>query len=122
MEEQKRSDQDPAWRRGRYKDWPQLDRVLIKIDGEPVMVPDSAFDGIYGVAFIIVKRQRGAIRLQVTGGDAGAAYDAFFTLHASVKMKGRYQVTERVWRLGEFPDEVWERTTYHNTIWDDPEM
>ena len=122
MEERDNLDQDPAWRKGRYRNWSQIERVLIKVNGEPVMIPDSAFEGIYGVRFIIVKRLNGAIRLQVTGGDAGESYFAFFTLKASKRMKGRYQVAERVWRLGEFPEEVRERTTYYNSNWDNPSM
>ena len=119
---QEEMDQDPAWRRGRYRNWSQVDRVLIEVNGKPVVIPDSAFEDIYGVQFILVTRYHGAIRIQVTGGDAGAAYDAFFTLAASNREKGRYQVAGKKWQLGEFWDEVWEKTTYHNTVWDDPDM
>lgn len=121
-EEQENLDQDAAWRRGRYQNWSQVTRVVIQVNGEAVLIPDSAFDGIYGVSHIRVFRKHGNICFHVTGGDAGESYDAFFTLRASPRVKGHYQMAERVWRHGEFSDEVWEKTTYHNTIWDDPRM
>jgi hypothetical protein len=122
VDEREKLDQDPAWRKDRNWFWSKADRVLIKVNGDPVLVSDSAFEGIYGVAFIIVKRQHGSIRIQVSGGDAGSAFDVFYTVQASKRMKGHYRLTERVRRLGEFPDDVWEKTIYHNTVWDDPYM
>jgi hypothetical protein len=115
-------DQDPAWRADRFKEHDSVGRVLIKVNEEPVWIPQSAFEGIILVHSIQVSRNKRGIRLVIMGGDAGVAYRADYQIVPSIRINGQFRISERVWRLGEFPDAVWERTTYHNTIWDDPDM
>jgi hypothetical protein len=115
-------DQDPAWRADRFKEHASVERVLIKVNEEPVWISQSAFEGIILVHSIRVSRDKRGIRLVIIGGDAGVSYRADYQIVPSTRIRGQFRISERVWRLGEFPDEVWERTTYHNTIWDDPDM
>lgn len=117
---------DPAWRRDSYSvwgTWASLQRVLIEVNANPVRIPRNAFAGMYDVTNIRVSLgSKGSIQLRVDGGDAGESYLVTYRIVPSKRIKGQYRVADRVERVGEFPDEVWERTTYHNTIWDDPNM
>lgn len=121
-EAQEELDQYPGWRRERYKGWSSLVRASFTINGVPVVIPQSALEDIYGVQGIRISRKQGTIILWVSGGDGGESYSAAFKVMPSRRMKGHFQIVERVWRQGEFSSEVFEKTTYHNTIWDDPNM
>lgn len=123
MEEQARVDADSSWLKGRELTiWQSVQRVTIQLNGSPVLIAQSAFEDLYSVSSMSIEEKGGALHLTMSGGDAGGSYLATFKIVHSRRMKGRYQLTERVHRLGEFPDEVWEKTIYRNTIWDDPNM
>lgn len=117
---------DSAWRRDKYSmwgNWASLDRVLIEINAQAVRIPQSAFEGLHDVrAISVTNGSKGIVFLKVIGGDASESYSATYRIEPSRRIKGQYRVAERVERTGEFPDEVWERTVYHNTIWDEPDM
>ena len=49
------------------------------------------------------------------GGDAAGSYVAKFKIKKN-------RLIERIVRMGEFPDDVWEKSTLHNNLWDNGDM
>lgn len=115
-------DQDPAWQREHYSDWAPVKRVLIKVNGHLVDIPQSAFQDLFAISGLTVVQSKGAIELRVGGGDAGDSYSATFKIVQSPRMKSKFRIAERVLRHGEFRDEIWEKTIYQNKLWDDPNL
>ena len=60
-----------------------------------------------------VAEDAGQLVVEIRGGDAAGSYSATFEF--------RKNEMERTVRGGEFPDSVWERTIYHNSIMEDVE-
>lgn len=109
---------DYTWRRDRFQNLPQIRTFQLKLNGNNVVIPQSAFADLYDIKQAKVWSGKAGIFLRVAGGDASASYEATFKIVPSRMKKHLYQVVERTLRQGEFPTEVWERTTYHNTRWD----
>ncbi len=107
-----------SWMKGRENWTKPLRKVQIQIDGVFVLIPQSAFADIFDPVKAKAWKEKNAYVLSVEGGDAAASYEVKFRMLPSRHRKGKYQIVERLWRHGEFPTEVWERTTYHNTRWD----
>lgn len=123
IEEQAKVDADSSWLKGRdLTIWQSIRRVTIQLNGSPVVIPQSAFEDIYSVSSMSIEEKGGVILLTMSGGDAGGSYLATFKIIPSRRTRGRFRLSERIHRHGEFPDEVWEKTTYRNAIWDDPNM
>ncbi|GEM_PF-6733952 len=107
-----------SWMKDRENGFNPLAKVQIQINGVFVLIPQSAFADIFDPTKAKAWKEKNAYVLAVEGGDAAASYQVKFRILPSRHRKGQYQIVERVWRHGEFPTEVWERTTYHNTRWD----
>ena len=122
LEEIEKKGQDPAWRRDYYSGWAPVKRVLIKVNSNAVDIPQSSFQDLYAVSSMEMFERKGSLYLLIGGGDAGESYSATFRIISSARVKGKFRLSERILRHGEFPDEVWEKTIYQNTIWDDPNM
>jgi len=55
-----------------------------------------------------ITEEEGNLVLNLRGGDAAGSYRARFLF-------GEYEI-ERMVRGGEFPNSLWERTVYHNSL------
>ena len=72
-------------------------------------MPLSAYSDLSEVSELSLTWSGTQAALKLTGGDAAFAYDA-------VLLFDRSQLKSREVRSGEFPDEYWERTTYHEAL------
>ena len=87
----------------------------ININGEKVYLPKKAYFDLCHLSAIKIDEKDGNIFLHVRGGDAAGSYRAKFTFRKN-------KLEERIVRMGEFPDQVWEKITFHNEIWDNEKM
>lgn len=72
------------------------------------VVPRSAYPDLTAVdSLTVIKTKRGC-EIQISGGDASTSYDAVISVHGE-------DVTKRVVRAGEFPDNWFETTIYVST-------
>lgn len=83
-----------------------LSRITGTHKGKPLFIPPSAYAGIAVVDETGVSLTKGGCILTLSGADAGSAYTMKLYLHGN-------RVTQRIVRLGEFPDDIWEKTTYY---------
>jgi len=99
-----------------------IDLVVMKINGQGVLIPNSAFSDLGSVKSAKVHQSKNAIFVTVACGEGGDSMTATFKVEQSKRLPGRYQVIERTLRAGGFEDDVWEQTIYHNNVWDNPDL
>jgi hypothetical protein len=96
--------------------------VLVTVNGSSVMIPNSAFSDLASVKVIKAKKYKSWIVLTVVCGEGGDSSTVEFKIEQSKRAPGKYQITERTLRANGFRDDVWERTVYHNNMWDNPDL
>jgi len=105
---------NPNWVKLRFASFGEVESVQITVNDEPVIIPQSAFSDLYAIYSCKISEESGCALLSIVGGDAGNGYTAQFKI---IECKGKepfYRISERVWRAGEFPKEIWEKTIYNN--------
>ena len=93
----------------------RIDILKVKIDGEDVLLPHKYFSDLCNISKVVVFEAEGNLKISIKGGDAAGSFTAEYLI-------SNHTLQERIVRLGEFPDEVWEKIIFHNTIWNDPDM
>ena len=99
-----------------------LKSFSIWINGEQQGIPYEALAGEGDISGCQAWVSPHEVQIEFDGGDAGLAYELTLIFHESKRMPGHWILTQRLWKSGEFSDEVFDRTIYHNDIWDDPNM
>jgi hypothetical protein len=79
----------------------------VKVAGEPIFVPLSAFADLGNPRSVRIESRKGKGRFAIilTGGDAATSYSATLEFRDNL-------LSERVVRSGEFPDQAWGKTLY----------
>jgi hypothetical protein len=99
-----------------------LNGFSIWINGEIQAIPYESLAGEGDIDGCQIWSSPHEVKVELDGGDAGLAYGLTLIFRESKRMSGQWILAERIWRSGEFSDEVYDRTIYHNDIWDDPAM
>ena len=89
--------------------WTYVTDLTLKVGSRPVSIPRKSFSDLVNISRVNVSEEGNNILIKVDGGDAAGAFNAVFTVHD-------YRLVERMVRLGEAPDQLWERTIFHNTL------
>jgi hypothetical protein len=87
----------------------------VEINDVAVFIPWKFYADIAHVHIVKTKEIDNVFIVIVKGGDAAGSYTAEY------KIK-EYRLIERIVRVGEFPDEVWEKTILHNELWNNKDM
>jgi len=87
----------------------------IDINDVAVFIPWKFYSDLSSIHKADFEKVGDAYILTVEGGDAAGSFDAYF------KIKN-FRMIERTVKMGEFPDEVWEKTVLHNELWDNKDM
>lgn len=82
-----------------------IESITINDGDSQVYVPRSAFGDLANPARITLGIEDGVLMLAIRGGDASSSYRAVLSIEDG-------ELTRRTVRSGEFPDDVWEETTY----------
>ena len=93
------SDGDPCFR---------VDKLRIFKGKSEFVVPRSAFPDLTNVGELSILKVKGGCEIHISGGDASTSYDAVISVHGE-------DVTKRVVRAGEFPENWFETTIYVST-------
>jgi hypothetical protein len=80
-----------------------------------VFIPWKFYSDLSAIHIADFKKTDDSYQLILKGGDAAGLFRADF------KIKN-FRMIERIVRVGEFPDEVWEKTILHNELWDNKDM
>ncbi len=99
-----------------------LKRFSIWINGEQQGIPYEALVGEGDIHWCQVWASPHEVKIEFDGGDAGLAYELALLFHESKRMPGKWILTQRIWKPDEFSDDAFDRTIYHNDIWDDPNL
>ncbi len=94
----------------------------IWINGDLQGIPYEALAGEGDISECEVTSSLHEVTFLLSGGDAGLAYELTLVFRESKRKRGQWILAERMWRQGEFADDVYDKTIYHNDIWDDPNM
>jgi hypothetical protein len=83
-------------------------RFEVRIGAKRIELPRKLYTDLAQLKRVEIAEEEGQAVLIVRGGDAAGSFEARFRFT-------QFEV-ERVVRGGEFPDSVWERTLYHNSL------
>jgi len=86
----------------------------LRLNGKPVYIPRKFYSDLSQVNTVNVGETKQGVRILVKGGDAAGGY-------SSELLVNKRRLVERMTRVGEFPNEVWERVILHNELLDHPE-
>jgi len=87
---------------------PYCTTFAVKIDGKPVNLLRKSFQDLSHLNSVEISEENRNLVVSVQGGDAAGSFDARFIFR-------EFEV-ERIVRSGEFPNSIWERTVYHNSL------
>jgi hypothetical protein len=79
---------------------------------ERAFIPLSAFADLANVTSLKTEQFGSGFRVRIKGGDAATAYEAVLEFDGPRTANDQPTLRKRTVRSGEFPDEVWEVTTY----------
>lgn len=84
---------------------------------KPAMLPFKTYTDICNVneSSVSVQETKQGIQISMSGGDAAGSFTAQYLIR---HQKQGYRLWQRIVRSGENPDEIWEKTEYHNEAWD----
>ena len=88
--------------------------LSLMIDNKKVLLPFKFFSDLGDVNKIDISDSNSNFKLVILGGDGAGSYSAEFLFNNN-------RLIERIVRSGEFPDEIWEKTTIGNDLLDHPE-
>ena len=90
--------------------------ISLQINEEEVWLPRKSYADLCELSHssVTVRLINNKILIRVEGGDAGGSFTAKFFIQ---KYKQAYRLSERIINHGENPNEIWERTIYHNDFW-----
>lgn len=111
-----------AWSRQFFGKLLPIYQVHIRINNNNVLIPNSALSDIASVREIEVHKEGKRFLLTMECGEGGDSSTATFNIEESKRQPGTYQITERKVSAGGFKDDVWERTVYHNNMWDNLDL
>lgn len=102
---------------GRAASWGEFDEpqttdwfvqdLSIRYQGASVSVPLSCYGDLANVDEMKIVPIKSGLVIKIEGGDASVGYDA------QIVVRGDH-VAERSVHLGEFPENFWEKTQYHD--------
>ena len=113
--DEKRPDDGSLW--GLDGGYPRtiLRNFSLQINGKDVWLPWKLHSDICHIYRVRVRESNGYVLVDIRGGNAAGSYDATY------KFNG-HRLMERIVRVGEFPEQVWEKTVLHNDLMDNPNM
>lgn len=88
----------------------KTDVLLFQIDGKPAYIPWKLYIDLTDIRTARVLEDDGFVKIIIKGGDAAGSYDAEFRIKDM-------RLVERIVHVGEFYNEVWEKTILHNELW-----
>ena len=102
-----------SWIWGSEQECPKwsIRRLEVKAK-EKVFIPISAFADLANVTSLKTEPFGSGFRVRIMGGDAATAYEAVLEFDGPRKADDQPVLRKRTVRSGEFPDQVWEETTY----------
>lgn len=115
-------DSSPSWTSEPMVWRHPLKSFSIWINGEQQNIPYEALAGQGDISTCQAWASPHEVKVELEGGDAGLGYELILVFHESRRMPGQWILTQRIWRQGEFADDVFDRTVYHNDIWDNPNI
>jgi hypothetical protein len=77
------------------------------IDGKKIPIPRKLYEDLSSPNIIEILDAGSDVRVHIEGGDGAAGYDVLYVFKIPHEI-------ERTVRMGELPDSVWERTTWHS--------
>ena len=104
-----RSDDGSRWGIDGGFPWTYITDLTLTIGSRRVLIPRKSFSDLVNITRAGVSEKGKSILVTVAGGDAAGSFDATFTIRG-------YRLVERMVRMGEAPDQRWERTIFHNTL------
>ncbi len=116
------SEKQSAWSRNAVESNNPIETVVMSINGQEVLIPDSAFADITSVNQVNFHPTKTTIIMTFDCGEGGDHEIAEYIIVESHRVPGKYQIVKRKVYSSEFKDDVWEQTIYHNHVWDNPDM
>ena len=83
---------------------------FFSLNGKEIFIPRKLSSDICDLQRASIQEINGQVILTIKGGDAAGSFNAEFKFK-----NGR--LVERLIRMGEFPEEVWEKIILHNELW-----
>jgi len=88
--------------------------LTLKLNGKKIHFPHKFVADLSHVSSVEIKDVKGGVKILLRGGDASGSYAAEFLVN-------KKRLVQRIVRHGEFPTEIWEKTTIGDDLLDHPE-
>jgi hypothetical protein len=121
-EETKIPEHRPNWLLERGKRSGLVEKVKFLIRGESVGIPFSALADAHDVSTAALWEHGRVVYLRIQGGQGPMQFVTTYKVIRSKRIRGAYVISERSSKMGDKADALLEKTLYHDTIWDDPNM
>jgi hypothetical protein len=89
--------------------WTYITDFTLTVGSRRVSLPRKSFSDLVNISRADVSEEGSNILVTVAGGDAAGSFKATFTVRG-------FRLVDRMVRMGEAPDQRWERTIFHNTL------
>jgi hypothetical protein len=83
--------------------------IALSYRNEQIVIPVSTSSGLMNPNHVNILSSKMLPRIEITGGDAASGYKAILVF---ARQNGHYRIVRREVRDSEFPDEIYEVTTY----------
>jgi|WetSurMetagenome_2_1015567.scaffolds.fasta_scaffold620617_1 hypothetical protein len=84
-------------------------KFFLRLNEVEISIPRKYYSDICDISKVSIEEKQELVILKVKGGDGAGSFNAEYVFKNN-------RLIERMVRMGEFPDEVWEKTILHNEM------
>jgi hypothetical protein len=89
--------------------WTTISTFSLTLNGQHVSIRRKYFGDLVNINAIAVSERQKDIIVSISGGDAAGSFQGEFVVRNNM-------LAERIIRMGEMPEEYWERIVIHNEL------